>query len=203
MYQQYDKAVQTVLDYLVEKGFSEVTRRGFRHANREFRKYLEGGHVEYSHALAQAWVDTLRPGPSRRKFLSFRRSLALVDYAARNGSVTNVWFSYNDAPCKYRVPECYKQLLDAYIERRRQDGIQSSTLRTDSIACTRFLLFLQSEEITDVAVITPEIVKDYHAQAEHRSAEGKNAYICRIRGFVRFLAMRKLVPEALEVAFAT
>ncbi|MCK4965239.1 MAG: tyrosine-type recombinase/integrase [Dehalococcoidia bacterium] len=33
--------------------------------------------------------------------------------------------------------------------------------------------------------------------------EGKNAYICRIRGFVRFLAVRKLVPETLELAFTT
>jgi site-specific recombinase XerD len=126
-----------------------------------------------------------------------------VDEAARNGSVTNVRFSYDDAPLKYRVPECYRQFLDSYIERRRQDGNQSSTLRMDSTACTRFLLFLQSKNITNVAFITPEIVKDYHTQAEHRTADGKNAYTCRIRGFVRFLAMKKLVPETLEFAFAT
>jgi len=137
------------------------------------------------------------------KFLSFRRSLALVDDADRNGCVTNVRFSYDDSASKYRVPECYRQLLDAYIERRRQDGNQPSTLQMDSNACTRFLLFLQSKNITNVAFITPEIVKDYHTQAEHRTAEGKNTYICRIRGFVRFLATRKLVPETLEFAFAT
>jgi len=73
----------------------------------------------------------------------------------------------------------------------------------DSNACTRFLLFLQLKNITSVALITPGIVKEYQTQDEHRTAEGKNAYICRIRGFVRFLAARKLVPETLELAFAT
>ncbi len=203
MCQQYDKAVQTVLDYLVEQGFSRTARKDFRQAVREFKRYLEEGPFEYSHTLAQAWVDALKPSLMRRKFLSFRRSLALVEDAARNGSVTNVRFSYDDAPVKYRVPDCYRHLLDAYIERRRQEGNQSSTLQMDAIACTRFLLFLQSKNITNVAFITPEIVKDYHTQAEHRTVEGKNAYIYRIRGFVRFLATRNLVPETLEFAFPT
>jgi site-specific recombinase XerD len=101
------------------------------------------------------------------------------------------------------VSQSDRQLLDSYIEYRRQDGNKPSTLQMDSIACTRFLLFLQSKNITNVALITPEIVKEYHKQTEHRTAEGKNAYILRIKGFVRFLAMKKLVPETLEFAFTT
>jgi site-specific recombinase XerD len=104
---------------------------------------------------------------------------------------------------KRRAPECFSLLLDAYLERRRQDGNQSSTLHMDRNACMRFLLFLQSKKITDVACITPEIVKEYQAQDEHRTTEGKNAYIYRVRGFVRFLATKKLVPQTLELAFAT
>jgi site-specific recombinase XerD len=203
MYQQYDKAAQIVLDYLIEQGFSRTPRMNFRRAIREFRRYLEERCLEYSHSIAKAWVETLKPNLTRTTFLSFRRSLALVDDAARNGSVTNLRFFYDEESLKYRVPECYRQLLGEYIERRRQDGNQPATLQMDSRACTRFLLFLQLKNITNVAFITPEIVKDYHTQAEHRTTAGKNAYIYRIRGFVRFLAVRKLVPETLEFAFTT
>ena len=203
MYHQYDKAVQTVLDYLSKQGFSKTVRKEFRRATREFRLYLEEGHLEYSHWLAQAWLSSLKPSIPRRRFLSFRRSLTLVDDLARNGTLTNVQFFYDDAPVKYRVPDCYRHLLDAYIGRRKQEGSQSSTLQMDAIACTRFLLFLQSRNITNVDFITPEIVKAYHMQARHRTVEGKNAYIYRIRGFVRFLATRNLVPETLEFAFPT
>jgi site-specific recombinase XerD len=73
----------------------------------------------------------------------------------------------------------------------------------DSTACTRFLLFLKSQDITSVEYITPQVVKNYLIQAEHRSSEGKNAYLYRIRGFIRFLARKKLVPETLEFAFST
>ena len=203
MYQQYDKATQTVLDYLIEQGFSRTPRMDFCRISKKFRRYLEERGLEYCHSIARAWAETLKPNLPRATFLSFRRSLALIDDVARNGTVTNVRFSYDDAPPKYSAPECYRHLLDAYIERRRQDGKQPSTIQMDSVACTRFLLFLQSKSITNVAFITPEIIKDYHRQAEHRTAEGKNAYIYRIRGFVRFLATRKLVPETLEFAFAT
>ena len=203
MYQQYDKAVQNVIEYLVDQGFSKTPRKVFLQATKVFRSYLVERHFQYTYSCAQSWVNTLKPSLPRWKFLSFRRSLALVEDAVKNGSVTNTWFAYGGAPFKYRVPECYRQLLDSYIEYRRQDGNKPSTLQMDSIACTRFLLFLQSKNITNVALITPEIVKEYHKQTEHRTVEGKNAYILRIKGFVRFLAMKKLVPETLEFAFTT
>ena len=203
MYHQYDKAVQAVLDYLSKQGFSRTVRKEFRRATREFKRYLEEGHFEYSHRLAQAWLSSQKATIPRSRFVSFRRALFLVDDAVRNGTLTNVQFFYDDAPVKYHVPDCYRHLLNEFIERRKQEGIQSSTLQMDAIACTRFLLFLQSRNITNVAFITPEIVKAYHAQARHRTVEGKNAYIYRIKGFVRFLATRGLVPDTLEFAFPT
>jgi site-specific recombinase XerD len=104
---------------------------------------------------------------------------------------------------KRRAPECFRRLLNAYLERRGQDGNQPSTLELDSSACTGFLLFLASKKITEVGCVTPEIVKEFQGQDEHRTIEGKNAYARRVRGFVRFLATKKMVPETLELAFAT
>lgn len=195
MWQQYDKAVKVVLDYLVERGFRRTPRKEFHRAAWEFRRYLESIPREYSHTAAQSWLEAVKPSVPRLRYLSLRRSLALVDEAVRNGLVTNTRFTYDDAPFKYRVPGCYKQLLEAYIERRKQDGCQRSTLCMASNACRRFLLFLQSRNITEVALISPEVVKDYQAQAEHRTVEGKNAYICAVRQFVRFLAAKSWCPR--------
>jgi len=203
MCQQYDRAVQTVFDYLVEQGFSKTVGAYFGCATKELKGYLQTGSLAYSPSLARAWLDALKPSLPRWKFLSFRRSLALVEEAARDGSITKLWFCYDDATYKRRAPDCFTQLLDAYLQRRRQDGNQPSTLQMDRNTCTRFLLFLQSKNITNLACTTPEIVKEFQAQDEHRSIEGKNACICRIRGFVRFLATKKIVPETLEFAFAS
>ena len=203
MCQRYDMAVEIVLSYLTERGFSRTVRKEFSHAGREFAKYLDASHLTYSDAVARDWVNARKSSLSRPRFLILRRALTLIENAARNGSVSTDWFSYDDAPFRYRVPNCYGPLLAAYLEQRRQAEIGRSALQMDSRACSRFLLFLQSRNITDPAFITAEIVKDYHAQTQHRTAEGRNAYIRRVRGFIRFLASKKLVPQTLEFAFVT
>ena len=203
MCQQYDTAVRVVLDHLSEQGFSKTVLKTYCQATREFGHCLEEERLSYSQARAQRWVEALRPRVSRAKFLSFRRTLAMVEDAAQNGSVTTRRFSYGDVLLKYPVPECYRSILEAYINRRREDGNQASTLQMDAVACRRFFLFLESKGIADVRRITPQIVKEYHRQAKHRTAEGKNAYMRRIRGFIRFLSARHLVPSTLELAVAT
>ena len=42
MYHQYDKAIQTVLDYLSEQGFSRTVRKEFGRSTTEFKVHLEG-----------------------------------------------------------------------------------------------------------------------------------------------------------------
>jgi len=203
MCQQYDKAVEIVLSYIVARGFSMQARWGFLRASRRFANYLDASHLTYSDAVAREWVNALKASLPRVKFLPLRRALALVEDAVRNGSVSTGRFSYEDASSKYRTPDCYRPLLKAYIEQRRRDGIGTSALQLDLSACTRFLLFLQSKNIEDPALITPEIVKDYHSQSQHKTPEGRNAYMRRARGFIRFLASKKLVPQTLEFAFPT
>ncbi|MFH2074953.1 MAG: tyrosine-type recombinase/integrase, partial [Pseudomonadota bacterium] len=152
---------------------------------------------------AQTWIDAHKMTLPRWKYLSFSRSMSMIDDVVRNGIVTTAQFSYENRAVKYRVPECHSHLLAAYLQERKQEGKQSSTLQMDFSAGLRFLLFLESQGITNIESISPKTIKDYHAQAQHRTAEGKNAYIYRIRSFVRFLARKKLVPDTLELAFTT
>ena len=203
MYQQYDKAVQTIRDYLVDEGFSISPRKAFHHATRELKAYLERGSVLYSYSAAEAWLTSVQPSVPRWKFLSFRRALALVDFVLRHGAAARVKFSFRTTPVRERAPECFRHLLEQYIAWRKREGKQVSTLQMDDRACTRFLLFVDSQSGSDLASITPSIIKAYHTQAKHETVEGKNAYTYRIRGFVRYLATRNLVPSTLELAFST
>ena len=47
------------------------------------------------------------------------------------------------------------------------------------------------------------MIKEYHKQTEHRTVDGKNAYMRRVRGFIRYLTSLGLVPGTLELAIAT
>jgi integrase len=202
MYQKYDQAVQTVLDYFRQQDFSRTPCKDFKRASREFRKYLQYQEAEYSPELAKAWLGVCRKKFSKWKFQIFRRALTLVEEVVRTGAVLALAFRYDRKPVLH-VPACYESLLDSYLFERRRDGNQPSTLCMDAHACVRFLVFLEDQGITNLDGLSPQTIKDYHAQARHGTAAGKNAYTCRIRGFVRFLARKKLVPETLECAFTS
>jgi len=203
MYQQYDLAVRAVLDFLDKNGMSKTVRKRFRHDVNTLKEHLEQKGLNYSCPVGQAWLAAVKTSSTRIVYLSFRRSIALIEEAMRHGEVRTRNFDREGGRTQYRVRDCHRRLLDEYLARRAREGCQSSTLHIDAIACTRFLLFLQSRGIDDPAFVTPEIIKAYHAQAKHRTHEGKNTYTYRIRGFVRFLGERGLVPETLERSFAT
>lgn len=203
MYEQYDRAVQTVLGYLDEEGFSRTPRKGFSRATREFRSHLADLHIEYSASRAEEWLVALKPCIPHCRYLSVRRALGLVEHAMQCGSVEWTHVSHGCRRTKYDVPESFRGLLNSYLTRRREEGCHQSALQMDRNACARFLLYLQSQEIVDPGRIEPTIVKAYHKQEEHRTVEGKNAYIRRVRGFLRYLASLGLVPAALELALPT
>ena len=203
MYEQYDEAVQIVLKYLNDQGFSKTPKKYFLQASRNFREYLEKHQLEYSGESAQIWLEVLKQTTFKWKFLTSRRAMALIDDVVQNNTVTRLVFHYNKNTLKHRVPEGYKSLLNEYIKERKEEGKQPSTLQMDVAACTRFLLFLQAQGINSVKFITPGLIKDYHIQAEHRTVGGRNAYTYRIRNFIRFLARKKLVPETFEFVFST
>jgi integrase len=203
MYQRYDLAVQAVLNFLDKNGMSKTVCTYFRHDVKALKEYLAQKGLEYSYPIAQDWLASTRPVLTRIAYLSFRRSIALIEEAVRHGEVRTWHFDYEGESAHCCVPDYPRRLLDEYLARRVKEGCQPSTLQMDAIACTRFLLFLQSRGIDDPTTMTPGIIKAFHVQAKHRTPEGKNAYTYRIRSFVRFLAERGLVPETLERSFAT
>lgn len=203
MYQMYDQAVQSVLEWMVRLGFSTSPQMAHREATREFKAYLVGLNLEYSHAHAQRWLTDLRPHVQRKKFLARRRALALVDQVLTHGLIKQTRFCYTDRRPKYILPDCFRHDLESYLSRRREDGCQTSTLEMDKNACSRFLVFLYANGITHVAQATPEVLKAYCNQTEHRTVAGKNAYIRKARGFLRYLASVGLVPESLRRALPT
>ena len=152
MYQQYDSAVRAVLDSFDKNGMSKTVRKYFRHDVKALKEYLERKGLEYSCPVAQAWLDTAKPSLTRIAYLSFRRSIALIEEAVRHGEVRTWYFDYKGGGPRCRVTDCPRRLLDEYLARRAREGCQPSTLQMDAIACTRFLLFLQSRGIDDPAL---------------------------------------------------
>ena len=124
MYEQYDRAVRIVLDYLVENGWSRTPRKDFRRATREFRTHLADLHLEFSAASAEAWLAPLRGVVPHQRYLSCKRAVVLVHHAMLRGSIQSVSVRFGGTPTKYETPICFRALLDSYLARRSEDGCQ-------------------------------------------------------------------------------
>lgn len=200
MYEYYDQAVKGVFHYLTENRFSKTPKKDFGWATRNFRHFLSESKHDYSQEIAAQWLFTLEQQVSRKRFLFCRRALALVDQVLTYGYVKDTHFSYGITRTRYPIPMHFKDSFEAYLQRRKEDGCARSTIQMDRIACSRFLLFLENNGLTTFAQLTPELVKAYSLQEVHRTIEGKNAYIRRVKGFIRFLASTGKVQETLESA---
>jgi site-specific recombinase XerD len=135
------------------------------------------------------------------KYLAFRRILLSIDEILCTGTLSTHRFLSHKP--KYSLCQWGYDLLSQYLGEREQEGCAGSTLDMIRSSCSRFIVFLDDHGITGEKEITPEAIKDFQAQDSHSTVEGKNAYAIKIRGFLRFLARKKLVPETLEFAVST
>jgi len=88
----------------------------------------------------------------------------------------------------------------AYVAIRERAGKCGSTLDMDRSSLARFLFFLDSSGCRGFADVSVERIKGFNVQDRHSTNGGKNAYNVRIRGFLRFLESRDLVPKGISKA---
>ena len=198
MYEHYDQAVKGVFHYLRENRFSKTPKKNFGWATRKFRHFLSESKLDYSQEIAAQWLFALEQQVSRKKFLFCRRALALLDQVFTYGYVKDTHFSYGITRTRFRIPVHFKGSFEAYLQRRKEECCARSTIQMDRCACSRFLLFLENNGVTTFTQLTPELAKAYSLQEVHRTIEGKNAYIRRVKGFIRFLASTGEVQDTLE-----
>lgn len=85
------------------------------------------------------------------------------------------------------IPSWSKPMVDKYIAYRRNLGYKTSTLCMDCNSIYRFITFISGLGIDDYSSVKLEHVLSFASSDEHSTAEGRNAYITRVKGFLIFL----------------
>jgi len=197
----YDAAAKKLVDIHKNRKYSTNIGKLDSQVVRDFRVFMDANLLAYSNDLALEWLEFQRVKWSRAKYLAFRRTLLSINEILCTGTLSTGLFSTHEP--KYSLPEWGYDLLSRYLREREREGCAGSTLDMIRNSCSRFIVFLDNHGITGEKGITPEVIKDFQAQDNHSTVEGKNAYAIKIRGFLRFLAGKKLVPETLEFAVST
>ena len=199
--EEYDEAAKQLTDIHKNRNYSSTIRRSSLQATRDFRVFMEANLFAYSNDLALEWLEFQKAKWSRVKYLGFRRVLLSIHEILCTGTLSTSCFSTHEP--KYSLPGWGDDLLSQYLREREREACARSTLDVIHSSCSRFIVFLDNHSITSEKGITPEVIKDFQAQDNHSSVEGKNAYAIKVRGFLRFLAGKRLVPETLELAVST
>ena len=199
--EKYDAAAKQLTDFHKNRKYSSVIRKSNLQATRDFRVFMDANLFAYSNNLALEWLEFQRAKWSRAKYLAFRRVLLSINEILCTGTLSTSCFSTHEP--KYSLPGWGDDLLSQYLRERKREGCAGSTLDMIHNSCSRFIVFLDNHGIVSEKRITPEVIKDFQAQDNHSTVEGKNAYAIKIRGFLRFLARKGLVPETLELAVST
>lgn len=197
----YDAAVGQLVSLHSALGYSSFIRKTDLQATRDFRVFMDANAFAYSKDLALEWLELQMTKWSRVKYLAFRRVLLTIEGILRTGTLSTRPFSTHQP--KHSLPPWADALLFQYLREREREGCAHSTLDMIRNSCTRFLAFLDHHGVVSHNGVTPEMIQDFQVQDHHSTAAGKNAYAVQVRGFLRFLARKKLVPETIELAMST
>ncbi|MGB4408490.1 MAG: tyrosine-type recombinase/integrase [Sphaerochaeta sp.] len=196
----YWSGTQNTMAYLHDHHYSSSTSDALEGHMLEFGVFLELNGLLFSKELALLWICALKK-TTGMLFSYAQRALFVVSEILEDETGSKIPGVYRDKISE--PPDWSKAILESYLAERTLDGMSKSALSMDFSSNRRFLQFLDSRECRAVGDITVGLIKEFHLQDKHSTAEGKNAYSSKIRGFLRFLARQNLVPLNLDKVLAS
>lgn len=96
------------------------------------------------------------------------------------------------------IPLWSKPMVDKYITYRKKLGYKSSTICMDCNSIYRFITYISKLGIDSYHLIKLEHVLSFASSDVHSTAEGRNAYITRVKGFLIFLRDNNVVDLYID-----
>lgn len=197
----YSKAENIAHFILDNHNYSKSMKKVFSQAWRDLYIFLEANNLPYSYGLAENWCGFLKTGITQWK--AYRRAFKLFEQFQLSGDIQpKIVYSYKDDSVN-TLPKWSRTLLLNFLSKKNEGENSASTISMYRSSCLRFLKFLDERSIKCCSMISPEIIKEFHASDPHSTSEGRNAYSVRIRGFLDYLSDMGYVPETLKLAITT
>ena len=197
----YSIAKELGATYLDRHNYSKTMKKIFRKAWRELYIFLEANRLGYSYETAEYWCCYLKKYTVQWK--SYRLAMKLFEQYRTCGDINpNIVYSYKEDSINI-LPEWSRSLLLSFLSKNQKEGNSVSTVSMYRSSCLRFLKFLDRKEIMCCSMISPEIIKEFHISDPHSTAEARNAYSVRIRGFLGYLADMGYLAVTLQLALTT
>lgn len=191
--EQFETSVSTVMSFLKEENFSASVICQHRLCYQAVSEYLSSNMLEYSPDIGYLWIEIHNNCWGYRKYTGYKHCIDQLNDVFLTGKISLDHLSPRCSAYALLSTD-YKAILDRFI---------SDTNCTDDryrIACSRFLLYMQNNNIHDISELTYDSVIRFHNDDYHRVQKSKDIYEDLIRVFLRYLASINLCDIGLSLA---
>ncbi|NCB71818.1 MAG: hypothetical protein EOM45_08510 [Clostridia bacterium] len=196
--QEYKTAQTKAYETLKSQGYSKTIRNSFLSLSNEFGVFLGYNGLRYSEETATFFIEHFRRSVSPN-IDAVRRSLLIIGYLLNHAMEGDIPLAFPKKQSR-AFPAWAEPEVAAYRAIRERAGKTRSTLDMDRSSLARFLTYLDCDGCRGFEDLSVEKIKGFSVQDSHSTNEGKNAYNVRIRGFLRFLEGRELLPKGVSKA---
>ena len=190
---QYDSNVSAVMMYLQEHNYSNSVTWSHLKCYQCLKEYLMETNQSYSYDLAIGWVDAHSDEWNYRQICGYKHCINQLNDIYEDGVISQNHVAYQFSAYTNLIPS-FRDALDRFL-----NGYAFNNERY-RIACSRFLMYLQINSITDLEDLNYETIIEFHNNDHHRSYKSKDVYEDLIREFLRYLARLNVCDIGLSLA---
>ncbi|AKL94351.1 integrase family protein [Clostridium aceticum] len=198
MYQDYDKAVEKVMEYLERNHYTSSIVRTYQRCFRLIKEFFKKNHDYYSHELAMEWLASVTPGLCKSTFKTYRLALSRINAAYKNQEIVNTKAVYQSQQNYQNLDPWCRHLLDEFLEKMSSSYVVSF-LQTLKIAGARFLTYTTRHGVSRPEDISHHIVANYYYDDRHDSYKSKDVYNGCIRMFLRYLVALGIIRSSIPL----
>lgn len=163
--------------------------------------FLDSAGIGYSREAADLWARSAAGKAFPEKFVpAALRSFDLYDDYIQKGRIFPE--KYNPRrPSNYgNLAAWCKTAVDSFVDDRKREGKAEGTIRQNRSHITKFCLFLESENLTSFAELTPDLIKKSLLQNKKLAIGTRRSYNYGVREFLIRMELRGEIRAGIHLA---
>lgn len=195
----YKDAVGKVMDFLDKNQYGVSIIKSNRSCFNQLDTFLSGKEMVYSPQNAEDWYQSITNNLSLSLSYKgyYKAALLRLQDVYETGQVLplhqpKLQKSYTVLNC------CWKSILDGYLL-RQENHLASATIDNHKHMCARFPVYLQKNEVRDIAGITYDVIIRFYSEDVHHGRWGKGQLDGCITIFMGYLYREGLVPYGFTI----
>lgn len=189
--------IEGFLDELVGYGYSQTVMRVSRFTLGQMLVFLDSHGFAYYPEIIQIWFDFCftRVDATTPTYRQRRRILCMFErYMNGEGLRPDEITLYKSFGFE-TLPEWCREEISAYLEYKKREGKEQSSIKSFQSSLSRFCRFLVDNNVTSFSSLTPQVLKAFNMADKHETNMGKNTCNGRIRNFLKYLEIKGIIQN--------